>query len=130
MAKPTPYDTLFRVRKRQEDQKAQALGMVRRDIQTTATRRDEIAREQRRTLDSAAAESQGKFDAEEVRRYYQYERHLAQLAVEQDAELARLRSVEEERRLELEDAIKQRRMVERLCERRRLATPGPLDEDA
>jgi len=57
------------------------------------------------------------FDARDIRQYYVYERYLARLAVEKDANLAQLRSVEETRRNELEDAMKERRIVERLKER-------------
>ena len=121
MAEQDPYETLHRVRKRQVDLKAEALGAVRRDINANQLQRDDIQRQQRDTLASVGATAQGRFDAEDVRRYYQYERHLAMQAVEKDAEIARLRTVEDERRIELEEAMKKRRMVERLSERRQLA---------
>jgi flagellar export protein FliJ len=108
---------LLRVRERREDLRAQALAETRREIHVNERQRDEIIDRQRRTLEEAGAAAQHEFDARDVRQYYVYERHLARLAVEKDANLAQLRSTEETRRIELEDAMKERRIVERLKER-------------
>ena len=73
--------------------------------------------------------AQGAFQAEEVGRYFQYERHLARLAVETDARLLELRALEEKRRAELEEALKSRRMVEKLQEREHAAHRAAVEAD-
>lgn len=119
MAKPKPaqYDTLLRIRKRQEDIKAQALAVTRRSIRIAERQRADLAKYQRLTLEKAGALALERFDPSEVRMYYQYERHLATLIDEKDASILELRSAAEERRAELEDAMKRRRIVEKLQER-------------
>lgn len=118
---PKAYDTLLRVRERQEDLRAQALATARREVLNAQALRDELAREQLRMLSEAGTRLQRDFDAADIRRFYQHERHLAQLGVEKDAEIAELESAAEVRRQELEAASKRRRMVERLQERKRAA---------
>jgi len=113
----TRYDTLLRVRQRQEELKALALAEVRREIRSVEMQREEILRQQRQMLEEATGRARGEFRAEDVRGYYQYERHLARLAVEKDARLGELRALEEKRRQELEQALKERRMIEKLNEK-------------
>lgn len=119
--KPKAYDTLLRVRQRQEDLRAQAVATARREVLNAQAQRDELAREQLRMLSSAGERLQQDFDAADVRRFYQHERHLAQLGVEKDVEIHALEVAAEDRRLELEAASKRRRIVERLQERKRTA---------
>jgi flagellar FliJ protein len=116
--RPFRYDMLLRVRQRQEEVQAVLLASTRGEIRSAEHERADIVREQIAMLDEAGKAAEREFDASDVRRYYQYERHLARLAVEKDADLARLAAVEEDRRAELEEAMKRRRIVERLKERR------------
>lgn len=111
------FGTLLRVRRRQLDLRAADLAAVRRGIRQNQDQRDALQAEQRRILEQAGSETMRHFDAGDVRRYYQFERHLARLADEKDAAIAELRKQEEERRLELEEAHKRVRVVERLEER-------------
>ena len=112
------YQTILRIRKRQEDIKAQALASARRQVHAARRERAGIAEEQMRALHAAQAIAQGRFDADEVRRYYQYERHLARLGDARDADIRHLESIAEEKRAELEASAKTRRVMERLVERR------------
>ena len=112
------FATLVRVRKRQEEQRAERLAAAHRLRRRAQAERDHLEAERRRMFERAGQAAQGRMSAAEVRRYYQYERHLARLADEKDAEIMRLRQTEAERRAELEEAMKKRRMVERLHERR------------
>lgn len=118
---PKAYDTLLRVRQRQEDLRAQALAAARREILNAQAQRDELAREQARMLSEAGERLQQDFDAADVRRFYQHERHLAQLGVDKEVEIHALETAAEARRQELEAASKRRRMVERLHERKHAA---------
>jgi flagellar FliJ protein len=111
------YEALLRVRERHERLKAQALADTRRAIRREEGRREEIFRDQKRVIEEAGAQAQRTFDPAAVHAYFQYERHLARLAVEKDAAVRALRTVETERRRELEEAVKRRRVVERLRER-------------
>lgn len=121
MRPPNRYNTLLRIRKRQEDLSAYALAAARREVHLAQSERRRIAQEQQHTLAQAAEAAQEHFDASDVRRYYQYERHLARLGDSKDAQIRQLEEVAEERRAELEDATKAKRVVEKLVERRMLA---------
>lgn len=121
MAKPwQKFDVLQRVRERQEKLKAQALAETRREIQRAEAQRNALSEEQRRVLEEAGAASKDNVDAAKTQAFIHYERHIARLAVEKDAEIHSLRGVEERRRRELEDAMKKRKVVERLSEKARL----------
>lgn len=112
---------LLRIRKRQEDIQAQSFARARRSLNHLREERQSIDEEQRRLLGEAAAVIRDAFDPSEARRYYQYERYLARLGDEKDAEIqAQRRSTEAERRL-LSETMKQRRMVEILDEHNRAA---------
>ena len=122
LRRPRPqFQTLLRVRKRLEDVRAAALASVRREINLAEQERASIVEQQRRALTQAGQTAGAVFRAHDVRPYYEYERHLAQLAVLKDAKILELQHTESERRGELEEAMKQRRVVERLIERRRQA---------
>lgn len=118
---PKAYDTLLRVRQRQEDLRAQALAAARREVNMAMAQRDDIAREQLHMLAVADERLRSEFDAADVRRFYQHERHLARLGVEKDSEIRELEAIAEERRGALEAASKSRRIVERLQERKHAA---------
>lgn len=111
------YDMLLRVRTLQQDIKAQVLGETRRAVQATEQERDDILAMRQQTLEDAAQKAARHIDVRDVYRYYAYERHLARLAVEKDAQLAMLRKQEEAHRLELEEAMKRKKVVERLKDR-------------
>ncbi|HPJ98109.1 MAG TPA: flagellar FliJ family protein [Candidatus Hydrogenedentes bacterium] len=115
--KPFRYDTLLRVRQRQEELKSMALAEMRRAVDFAEQQRAEIVEQQFAALNAAGELAQRQFNASEVRRYFSYERHLARLAVEKDAEIRHLRTQERGRRKELEAAMKRRKMLERLKER-------------
>ena len=116
--RPFQYETLLRIRKRHEDLRAMALATARRKLQSARLQRADIAREQQQILENAGASAKQRFDPGEVRRYYQYERHLARLRDAKDAEIQELETVVESRRGELEEATRKKRVVEKLKERR------------
>ena len=121
MPKPwQKFATLLRVRERQERLKAQALASARREVDRAQIQRDALAEEQRCLLEEAGAASREHVDAHKTQSLIHYERHIARLAVDKDAEIHGLKSIAEKRRTELEDAMKQRKVVERLDERERL----------
>lgn len=93
-----------------------ALAVVRRDVQFAEEQRERIAQEQRRTLEGAREAAKDRFDASEVRQYYQYERHLARMGVESDARIRELNQQIEVKRGELLEAAKRKKIVELLKE--------------
>jgi flagellar FliJ protein len=122
MAKPwQKYAVLLRVRERQERMKAQALAAARREVDRALSQRDALQEEQLRVLGEAGEAARQHVNASKVQAFIHYERHIAQLAVDKDAEVYALQSAAEKRRAELESAMKQRKVVERLDERERLA---------
>jgi flagellar export protein FliJ len=113
------YDTMLRIRKRQEDLRARALAAAHQEVLRAERELASIEAKQRETLQEAGKRATKHFDARDIRLYYQYERHLARLADEKSAEIIELRAQEQKRRTELEDAMKQRRVMEKLIERKR-----------
>lgn len=111
------FDTLLRVRRLQENLKSQELATVRREIHRTALERDDLIAQQRRMLEEAAQKMVRTFTVGEVRRFFQYERRLAQQAVEKDAAIVQLRRTEQGRLAELTVSTQRKRTVERLSER-------------
>jgi len=120
---------LLRVRQRQEDAQARRVAATRREIANVQNQRNEVIRQQLLALEEAGRTAQRRFAATDVRRYYQYERHLARLADEADAAIRQLRERESSERAELEEAMKTRRTVERLKERLMDAYLGVLLKD-
>lgn len=116
--RPEQFNTLLRIRRRQEDLRAAALGAARREVQRAESQRDAIAEAQSAALETAGARAQERFDPGEIRLYYQYERHLQVLSDAKESEIVQLKGVAEQRRAELEDAMKRRRMIEKLIERK------------
>jgi flagellar export protein FliJ len=123
------YGTLLRVRQHQEDLKSMALAEMRRAVHCAEEQHKEIVGQQLAALSTAAALTVERFDASDIRRYFLYERYLARLAVEKDAELTNLRAQEQERRSELEQAMKNRRILERLKEHRQRAYDYALGQE-
>lgn len=122
MARPwQKFAVLLRVRERQERSKAQALAAARRDVGRAQAQRDALSEEQTRVLGEAGKAAKHNVDAAKVQAFIHYERHIARLAVDKDAEIHALKAAAEKRRAELEDAMKRRKVVERLDERARLA---------
>ena len=116
--RPVQYDTLLRIRQLQEDLHAQSLAASRREVRRAQQQRAELMEQRHDVLDTAGRRARENPVARELRAYYQYERRLARLTDEKDAEVVQLGEVAEHKRGELEQAMKQRRIVERLRERR------------
>jgi len=113
--------TVLRVRKRQEELRAQALAETQATVRKTEHRRAELVGLQRIMLTNADALTRENFDAADVRRYFQYERYLSRCVVDTDAQLAELAEAAEDRRAELEDAVQKKKVIDRLKERHREA---------
>ena len=123
------YNTLLRVRERQEELKAAALVATRQRRRAAERERAELAAEQLAALRAAGVKARQRFEAAEVRRYYQYERHLAELVDRKDADIVAVHEEEETCRAELEEATKQKRIVERLKERQHAAMLADLNKE-
>lgn len=117
LRKPGHYATLLRVRKHEEERRSAALAHTRREIAQAVSSLQAIREQQRRTLEAAGTIARERLDAEDIRRYYQFERHLSQLAVEKDALIQQLQGRAEEEQATLATATKKRRMTEKLEER-------------
>jgi flagellar export protein FliJ len=115
---PGPLATLLRVRRRMEDIKARALAREQREAARLDAERQAMVAEQRRTLDAARVAVGEMFDASEVRRHYQYERYLARCVDAKDAQIRAQARVVAQRRDELTEAMKDRKKIEKLRERK------------
>lgn len=127
--RPAHLDMLLRVRQVQQDLRAHAFAGVQREIAAARHQRNQIERERKGLLDDAAKRTREHFDPRQMRSFYQYERHLARLIDDADSEIRRLCSVAEERRAELEEAMKNRRMIEKLRQRKINAFLTELQKD-
>lgn len=114
--RPERYATLARVRKHQEEQQAKALAEARRVVSGLVEERHELEAYQRRILEEAGRQASEPV-AGRMRALYLFERHLVKLADEKDVEIEAGRHDAEARRGEFEEAVKRRRIVERLIER-------------
>lgn len=118
---PSSYDTLLRIRRRQEDLKAGELAAAQRAVNALHEQRAQIVVAQQLALEQAQVTGGAQFDASEIRSYFQYERHLAKLRDDKDAELRAKQTAVDACRGEAEQAMKDRRIVEKLRERKRVA---------
>ncbi|MCH7910071.1 MAG: flagellar FliJ family protein [Candidatus Hydrogenedentes bacterium] len=114
--RPERYATLARVRKHQEEQKAHALAQARRVVGGLEEQRRELEAYQKRVLERAADHASEPI-AGRMRALYLFERHLGRLADEKDLEIEAGTRDAEERRREFDEALKQRRIIERLIEK-------------
>lgn len=112
------YATLARVRKHQEEQKAQVLAQARRVVRGLEEQRRELEAYRERVLERAADQAAGPVAAQ-MRALYLFERHLGRLADEKDVEIESGMRDAKERRSEFDEAVKQRRIIERLIEKAR-----------
>ncbi len=119
MHHPNRYRVLLRIRKQEEDIKAQALARSRQAVQQSERERTALELTRQAALEHAGQSLLSEFDAAEVRSYYQYERHLAALRDQKDADIRALQADEAEKRSVLEGATKARQIAEKLHQRRR-----------
>ena len=130
MRDPNRYATLLRLRKQKEDMRAQDLAKSHRAIQQSQRERGSLELTRLSALEQAGRGLQEEFEAVHVRRYYQYERHLAILRDQKDAEIQDLQSIASEKRKVLEEATQARHIAEKLHERRRKAYQAHLNYEA
>jgi len=116
--RPAQFDTLLRIRQIQQDLRAQDFASAQRQVFAAEQQRDSLSQERQGLFDEAGQRARNRFDAREIRAFYQHERHLARLIDDADSEIRRLRVVAGERRAELEEAMQRRKMVEKLRERK------------
>ena len=130
MRAPNRYATLLRVRKQREDLKAQELATSRRAVQRSQRERSSLELTRQSALEQAGKTLLEEFDAAQIRRYYQYERHLAILRDQKDAEIRDLQSVASEKREALEEATQARHIAEKLHEGQREAHRVDVNKEA
>jgi flagellar export protein FliJ len=113
----TRYGVLLRVRKRQEDVKAQAVAIAHSEHAALRRQRRELD-ERRKALMKAASVAKGAvFEPVRIESLYQYERHLGRRTDAKDAEIALHAVTVQAVRAELESAMSQKRIMEKLIER-------------
>lgn len=116
MRRPERYAMLARIRKRQEEQRAQALAQARRVVHGLEEQRHELEAYQKSVLERAADHAPGPV-ASRMRALYQFERHLVWLAGKKELDIEAGMRDTEDRRREFDEAVKQRRTIERLIEK-------------
>lgn len=123
MPRPQPFqfETLLRIRKRQEDLRAMDVATALRDLRAAVQQRANIEQEQQRALTRWGTQLAGQLDVDDARRYHQYERHLARLIDDKDAQIQRLERLLTRKRSDLIEASKKKQIVEKLKERRNAA---------
>ena len=119
---------LARLRKQEEDARVLELSAVRRDIAAAERQRDEIGAMQRSMLEGAAERARSQFNADEMQRFYLFERHLSNVATDADAAIQEMRTVEAERLEDLQLANRRKRTMERLAENAATARQTAISE--
>jgi flagellar export protein FliJ len=119
MRNPNRYAAILRIREQAEDRQAQAVALVRGRILVARRERTSLELTRQSALEQAGSTLQHRFDASDIRSYYQYERHLAALRDQKDAEIRELQREESIEVALLEKATQARRIAEKLHERRR-----------
>lgn len=109
------YATLLRVRKHQEDLKVQVFAKAQRRVRDLQTEREELLAYQQRVLEEAGRQAAEPV-ADRLEALYRFDRHLGKLTDEKDASIVAQQREVDERHRELGEAIKQRRIIERLIE--------------
>jgi len=118
MRNPNRYAAILRLRQQAENREAQALTAIRGHIQQAQRQRTALELARQSTLDQAGASLRERFDASDIRGYYQYERHVMHLRDQKDADIRKLQQEESAQRTLLETATRERRIAEKLHERR------------
>jgi len=119
MRNPNRYAAILRIREQAEDRQAQAVALVRNRILAARRERTSLELTRQSALEQAGSTLQRHFDASDIRKFYQYERHLAGLRDRKDAEIRELLREESAEVALLEKATQARRIAEKLHERRR-----------
>ena len=110
---------LSALRKRQENLKAQGYANALRHVRTAQLEREQLQEWQRTLILESEVNAGDQIDAAQQRARHNYERFLAGRIVEQDAVIHELQEVAEEKRLDMQESVKQRRMMETLAEQSR-----------
>lgn len=121
MRNPNRYAAILRIREQAEDRQSQTVARVRHRIQTARRERTSLELTRQSALEQAGTTLKQHFDASDIRSYYQYERHLAGLRDQKDAQIREMLREESAEVKLLEKATQARRIAEKLHERRREA---------
>ena len=115
------YETLLRIRKRMEDDRARELAVELNNLTRARGELENIIETQAHVLDEAGRKVKASFSAAEIRAYFLYERHLSEVAVKKDVEIREIGDRAESKRRILEEAMKKRRVVDKLKEKHHVA---------
>ena len=111
------YGLLRRVRKRQEETRANIFAIAERKLLAAEQELDAIQTEQKEMIHHAQNQAQTLQDVPKINQYLQYERHLGRVAVQKSEHIGILRLEADEKRRDLQEAVKQRRIIDRLIEK-------------
>jgi len=110
---PNRYAALLKLRQRKEDMKSGEMAESTRELHNAQIFQNELMVNQRQMLERSHR-AEGILDAEDVRASHQYGRYLADRIVEQDAQIQMLKHKVSITRSELEETMKDRRIVEKI----------------
>ena len=116
--RPRQYDVLLRIRQLQQHLQSQVLAEARRAVGLAEQERATMSEQRVAILAEAGELAHDDVDTSELRSYFQYERILMRMINAKDAEIHHLQGEAEQQRLELENRMKRRRVVEKLRERK------------
>lgn len=108
---------LTELRCRQENLKSQVYATAMRHVQTAEFERDTLEQTQIAMLSRTGVAAGETINVVLQRARHQYERHLADRIVEQDVVIHELQEVAEEKRVEMHESAKLRKMMETVTER-------------
>ena len=115
------YESLTKLRQRQEDMKAQVYATAERNVKTAKQECENLERQQQSLLQESTVSEEGQIDIERKRALIQFERYTAQRIVEQYAVIQERTVIAEGKRTELNSAMILRKMMETLSKHSREA---------
>ena len=112
------FTRLLRVRKIREDAHAQSLFAARKAVDAAVAERERVSEERHRIFERVAESDREKLDVVRLRNMYSYERHLMRVVDENEHVILERREAMSLQQGHLEEAFRERRVAERLVERR------------
>lgn len=111
------YGLLRRIRQRQEETRANVFAIAERKLLSAKQELDAIETEQKEVIHRAQDQADTLHEVPKINQYLQYERHLGRVAVQKSEHIGILTLDTDEKRRELQEAVKQRRIIDRLIEK-------------
>lgn len=108
------YESLTKLRQRQEDMKAQVYATAQREVQVAIQERDQLELAQQALLNKTVVSKGDSINKQRQLALHRFERYTAQRIVEKDAVIQERTAISKDKHAELKGAMVLRKMMETL----------------